>query len=241
MKRSIHRLKSYIEDNKSALVYILAKDGRIAEGYKKYIEGELNKELNTLVLSELNMYSFIENMRKGYYIDVPIVLCGTWYKNPLVEKYDLLKYISGAYTIPVDEIERTKAEYSIANNILQYEVWTRDKYISFLCCNGSSLNNAIKVWDVVSKGYNFIIAIKSNDESIGYMIYSVSYFNDYIIDKKIKDDIRIISIAAIHSSNHTISLFVKYKYKDIKCDLTIETTKMLGKEEIKQYIRRLYE
>jgi len=94
-----------------------------------------------------------------------------------------------------EQLEKTKEEYMIIppnmevieTNTLHYEVWTKDKYISYLCCNGSDLNNSIKVWNEVSKGYNFVIAIKSNDESIGYMVYSVGYFNDYIVGNKIKD------------------------------------------------------
>lgn len=65
----------------------------------------------------------------------------------------------------------------VVHSTLQYEVWTRDKYISYLCCNGSDLNNSIKTWNEVNKGYNFVIAIKGEK---GYMIYSVDYFNDYI-------------------------------------------------------------
>lgn len=189
MKKSIYRLKDYIESHKCN-IYLIANDDLVGDIYRGYVEDELKTDNYIAVIRETNMYSAMNDITNKDK-ECIILLCGNWYKNPLVRKHNLLDIFSNnkCYTIPIDEIEKSPVECIINTNTFQYEVWTRDKYISYLCCNGSDLNNSIEIWNEVSKGYNFVIAIKSNDESIGYMIYSVGYFNDYIVGNKTKDDI----------------------------------------------------
>jgi hypothetical protein len=65
-----------------------------------------------------------------------------------------------------------------------YEVWTKDKYIEYMLSGSQwNINKLYEQWDKERKGYDFAIAIYQ-DSIKGYMIYSVPYFNNCILNNK---------------------------------------------------------
>lgn len=149
----------------------------------------------------------IENNQKGIPIcscDIERILYIKGYKQPSFEKPPRPGENKGTITIGVniegkeelnsienildriqDNIKKTNKDMRKLFNVgTDYEIWTKGRYIQYRLSGGLwNIKQLYESWDKRRKGYDFVIAIYQ--ESInGYMIYSVPYFNECILNGK---------------------------------------------------------